>query len=135
MNILGIDYGEKKIGIAFADSSLADPLMVIKYQTLDYLIEKLKKIIKEKNIKKAVLGVSEGKMAKNTLKFGNTLKEKLGIEIEYEDETLSSQEAQSLARLANLHRAKRKELEDAFAATIILQNYLDKIISRKKSSN
>lgn len=117
--ILGIDYGRSKIGLCIADGPLAEPFKVIRYSNRQSLIEEIKKIIEKENIEKVVVGVSEGKMAEESRSFAEEFK------AETFDETLTSQDAQSLSIQAGINRKKRHEMEDAFAATIMLQNYLD----------
>lgn len=121
MKILGIDYGRKKIGLAIADGSLSEPLRVIRYSDTRILSEKLKKIIKENKIEKIVVGISEGEMGEESKRFA----EKIGAETF--DETLSTHNAQELSKEAKVGRKKRKELEDAYAAAVMLQSYLDKL--------
>lgn len=125
--ILGIDYGKKKIGLAISDlvSKLADPLEVIKFDLQEDAIEKIEKIVSEIGVKKIVLGISEGKTAKETKVFGDILQKKLNLPIIYFDETLSTQLAQQMSINAGIKRKKRKDMEDAFAAALILQSYLD----------
>ncbi len=125
MRILGIDYGRKKIGLAFADSKLADPLAVVHGETTEELIQELKKIILENQVEKIVVGISENEMGEESKRFSLSLKEKLKIPVETFDETLTTQEAQKLAIEAGIKRQKRKELEDAYAAALMLQSYLD----------
>lgn len=125
MNILGIDYGRKKIGLALAVTELAEPLQVIRYKDIGILSEKIKGIIKREKIAKIVIGISEGEMAKETKAFAKKLSQKISLPIVYFDETLSTYEAKKLAREANLSREKQRDFEDAFAATIMLQSYLD----------
>ncbi|MCJ7805358.1 Holliday junction resolvase RuvX [Patescibacteria group bacterium] len=125
MRILGIDYGRKKIGLAFADSKLADPLAVVHGETTEELIEDLKKIIIKNQVEKIVVGISENEMGEESKRFSLSLKEKLKIPVETFDETLTTQEAQKLAIEAGIKRQKRKELEDAYAAALMLQSYLD----------
>lgn len=117
--ILGIDYGRRKIGIAFAEGSLAQPLRVIKVESFDDAVEKIGVLIKKENPGKIVVGVSEGEMGKESEKFAK----KIGA-ITF-DETLTSQYAQILSREAGVPQKKRREMEDAYAAAIMLQNYLD----------
>ena len=119
MKTLGIDYGRKKIGLAIADGSLSEPLRVIRYKDIKILGEKLKKIIKENNIEKVVVGISEGEMGEESKKFAER------INAETFDETLSTHMAQELSKEGKVGREKRKSLEDAFAASVMLQNYLD----------
>ncbi len=124
--LLGIDYGEKKIGIALGAMTLADPLAVIQYQSNEYLLKKLKEIIDENKIEKIIIGLSEGEMANKTKEFGKLLEKEFNLPIIYEDETLSSEDAIDMSIGAGMRRKKRKEMEDAFAAAIMLQNFLDK---------
>lgn len=125
MLILGIDYGRKKIGLATADGLLAEPLKTLRYQDIKILSGVLREITEKLKVKKIVVGISEGKMAKETKAFGERIEAKLGIPVVYQDETLTTQEAHELAIKAGIKRKKRRELEDAYSATLILQAYLD----------
>jgi putative Holliday junction resolvase len=125
MSILGVDYGKKKIGLAIATSTLAEPHKVIKVKSLKDAVKKVEKVIKVERAEMVVVGISEGKMAKETKEFAEKLKELVKIPIVFQDETLSTQESQRLSIEANISRKKRHELEDAYAAALILQNYLD----------
>lgn len=121
MKILGIDYGRSKVGLAIAETPLAQPMGVIRYTTPGELQVKIKRIIEENDIEKIIVGVSEGEMAKESKEFAKI------IGAETFDETLTSHEAQRLSMEAGIKRKKRHEMEDAFAATIMLQNYLDSL--------
>ena len=125
MKILGIDYGLAKVGISLAVSPLAEPIKVIRYKEKDDLWEELKKMIDEYEIETVVVGVSENQMEKESKDFSKTLKEKFKIKVETYDETLSSYEAQQMAIAGGIPQKKRHEMEDAYAATIMLQNYVD----------
>lgn len=119
MKILGIDYGRSKIGLSTSDGPLAEPLKVIRFNNNESIVEEIKKIIEKENIEKVVVGVSEGEMAEESKLFAKE------FNAETFDETLSTQDAQFLSREAGIGRKKRREMEDAYAATIMLQNYLD----------
>lgn len=125
--ILGIDYGRQKIGLAIADldSKLAEPLKVLPNESKEKTALRLKKIAEENSVSKIIIGVSEGEMAQETKKFGEGLGRELGLDVFYQDETLSTQEAQKSAIDAGIGRSRRKKMEDAFAAAIMLQSYLD----------
>lgn len=125
MKILSIDYGQRKIGIAFADTIIAEPYCVLKYQSEDIVIEKILEIIKSLNIEKVIVGVSEGISAENSKAFGKKLLAKKNIDLEFVDETLTTKEAQDYSIEAGIRRSKRRQLEDAYAATIMLQWYLE----------
>jgi putative Holliday junction resolvase len=125
MNILCIDYGERKIGVALATGPLADPYLVIRYQEIDELLIKLQKIIETERITQLVVGVSERDIANKSKEFGETLSAKLHLPIDYIDETLTSFDARERAIAAGIGRKKRHQNEDAYAAAIMLQSYLD----------
>lgn len=119
MKILGIDYGRAKIGIAIAVGLLAEPWKVFKVNSFEDAVKKVKSVFTETSADKIVVGVSEGEMGEESKRFA----ESLGAETF--DETLTSQDAQRLSIEAGLPRKKRQGMEDAFAASIMLQNYLD----------
>jgi len=123
--VLGIDYGRKKIGLAVAEGPLAEPYEILRYQDIKILVKNIRKIVETLKIEKVVIGISEGKMAEETKNFGKRLEEKIGIPVFFQDETLTTQEAQRLAISAGIKRKKRRALEDAYSAALILQSYLD----------
>lgn len=125
MRILGIDYGRVKIGVSLAISPLAEPLMVIRYKDLQELFEELKNIISEHEIELIVVGVSENEMEKESKEFSEKLKTEFNLKVETYDETLSSWEAGQMAIAGGVSQKKRHEMEDAYAATIMLQNFID----------
>jgi len=126
MNILAIDYGDKKIGLALATSKIPQPYGVLLNRSKQYVVDKISRVIKKENIQKLLIGVSEGESKQKAQNFGNQLKESLDTEIEYIDETLSTYESQKLAINAGIKRKKRKNLKDAYAACYMLQLYLDR---------
>jgi len=119
MKTLGIDYGRSKIGVAIGIGSFAEPLKVIHADSFSDAIQKLEKEIETEKPDKIIVGISEGEMAEESKKFA----EKLGA-VTF-DETLTSKDAQKLSIEAGINRTKRHQMEDAYAASIILQNYLD----------
>lgn len=119
MKYLGIDYGRSKIGLAMSDGKLAEPYQVIRYKDYDKMIAHINRIIEKQKIEKIVVGVSEGEMGEESKKFAEIFK------AETHDETLSSHDAIEMSIASHMGRKKRKEMEDAFAASIMLQNYID----------
>lgn len=126
MRRIGIDYGEKKTGVAYSEGKLAEPLAVVRHESERELIEKLKVIITKEEIGEIVVGVSEGMMGKKQRKFGERLAREIGLVVVFEDETLTTEEAQRLSIEAGIKRKKRRKLEDAYAATLILQRWIDR---------
>ena len=125
MKILGIDYGEKKVGLAISESILAEPYKVIRCRG-EEIFGKIKKVIEDEGIELIVVGLSEGATAERTKIFTDKLKDFTQIPINFSDETLSTKISQDLALKSGINRKKRKEMEDAFAAAVMLQNYIDK---------
>lgn len=137
MRYLAIDYGSKRIGLAYCDQSetLCSPIKVI---PSGEAIAQILKLIEEYDIEAVVVGLpvnmdgTEGGQARETKKFTEFLREKIGeIPICFQDERLSSFDAQQ--RLANkgLTNKKNKQKLDAVAAASILEDYLE----HKKSDN
>ena len=119
MKILGIDYGRKKIGLAVSEGILAEPWKVIKVNNFEEAVIKVLQVLQVLQVNKVIVGVSENKMAEESKKFAKR------IGAETFDETLSTHEAQRVSIEAGVSRKKRHEMEDAYAASIMLQNYLD----------
>lgn len=122
MKILGIDYGRAKIGLAISEAGLAEPWKVVWVGSME---EAVRKVVQVVQVEQVVVGVSEGKMGEEQERFAKTLAERLIIPVETWDETLSTQEAQSRSIAAGVPKKKRRILEDAFAAAVMLQSYLD----------
>lgn len=126
MRILGIDYGLKKVGLAISDGLLAEPLAVLKVKDINEAVAKIEQILQVQQVESIVIGLSENKSAKLTQEFGKKLRQLVNIPIVFQDETLSTHEAQILSIESGIKRKKRREMEDAYAAAIILQSYLDR---------
>jgi putative holliday junction resolvase len=125
MNYLGIDYGRKKIGVAFSAGLLAEPYLVIRYENPEILYAKFGEIIKTLEVECLVVGVSEGDMGQESMNFGKNISEKLSIQVVFQDETLSTKDANRMSIESGKKQKKRREMEDAYAATVMLQSYLD----------
>ncbi len=127
--ILGIDYGRVKIGLSLGEGLFASPYKVLKVSSWDETIKKLEDEINQEKIEKVVVGISEGDMSKEQLEFVSAFSKVINIPVITWDEGLSTQDAQLMAREAGMSRVKLKRLEDAFAATIMLQSWIDSNIS------
>jgi len=122
MKILGIDYGRKKIGLALLEETIATPWKVLHVKDFGDALEKVKSACAEASADKVVVGISEGEMGEESKKFAER------INAETFDETLSTHRAQELSREAKVARKKRRNLEDAYAAAVMLQSYLDNYV-------
>lgn len=132
MKILGIDYGRAKVGLAIAEGGFASPLSVAKVKSWEDAVRKVEDVVTVENVENVVVGVAEGKMAKEQEKFAQTLAIALSVPVDIQDETLSTQDAQEMAISGGVPQKKRRKLEDAYAATIMLQSWLDKKMTGNK---
>lgn len=136
MIILGIDHGKRKIGIALSErESLARPEMVLKVFSEKDAVEKVARQIEKIKPDEVVVGLSEGIMKKIQKNFCLKLQGATSVPIKFWDETLSTYDAQVLAREAGMSKTKRKKREDAFAAAIMLQSYIDTVYAKTKTKN
>ena len=132
--LVGLDLGEKTIGIAVSDKSLiiATPLQTISRKGIKKDLIKLSEILKEYNIGGFVIGLpisldgTENQQTSKVIKMGDEIKNYFVVPIEYFDERFSSDVIFKEMRKANLSRSKIKKKIDQQAAAYILQGYLEK---------
>ena len=130
---MGIDYGDRRIGIALTDALciISSPYEVFQNQSLQQSINHIDKLIKEFDVDEVALGLplnmdgTEGERAKLHREFGEALANFSGVKVFYVDERLTSAEAEELLIASGVRREKRKELIDKISAQIILQTYLN----------
>lgn len=127
MSLLCVDYGKAKIGLAFSAGKIAEPFGVIRYEGIDSLLLKVKKIAEKENVEKLIVGISEGESGEEAKNFGKMLSSYLLLPVYFVDETLSTFDAQTLSIESGMKKKKRKQMEDAYAAALILQKYLDNL--------
>ena len=125
MRYLGIDFGLKHIGLAVNFGFLAEPLSQFSYQTISQALEKIDKICSREAIEQLVVGISENKMAEITKEFGETLSKTIKLPVIFQDETLTSKEAENNLIDSGISRKKRAAKGHQAAAALILQDFLD----------
>lgn len=135
MRSLGIDFGDKRIGVAVSDplGMIAQGIAMIgKGETFEHDIRELKKIIKKYDgVDEIIVGLPRklsgeiGFQAEKVLTFVEALKQEFKINIVTWDERLTTAEAERGLIAAGLSREKRKKVIDKSAAAVILQSYLD----------
>ena len=131
---LGIDFGEKRVGLALSDRSnlIASPYKTLQYISENDLISEIKKIVIDKEIEVFVIGLplnmkgEDSDQTKKVRRFKNLLSI-LELPIVYEDERFSSIIAKNSLVLQNVKTGHNKSEIDRTAAAIILQQYLDRI--------
>lgn len=131
MAVLGIDYGERRIGVAIAHGSLAVPLTVIESAGEDADMERISSMAGEYGVDRIVVGLprsldgSAGEQAGRAIAFAEALSKRTDITVDTCDERLSTVSADRMLREAGTKQSKKRANRDAVAAAIILQTYID----------
>lgn len=132
MRVLGIDYGDRRIGLAISDGEekLASRFLTIGNKSLKKSIETIKNIIIKENVEKIIVGLPiglkmESEQTLKTKKFINYLGKEINIPIEEINEVFTSKMAEENLLNAGVKREETKDIIDQEAARIILQDYLD----------
>ncbi len=133
--LLGLDPGEKNVGVAICDPGLAvaTSYATLKRGKLAAMVTELRAIVAAENIGGLVVGLprnmdgSEGPKAQSARAFGRSLEQALGLPIALWDERLSTAAVTRTLIDADASRKKRTEVVDKMAAAYILQGALDRI--------
>lgn len=131
MRYLAIDYGLKRTGLAVcdADETLASPLVVLTGQ--GGLIEKIRQAVADQAVDAIVFGLplnmdgTEGDQAKRVRDFAAELIKQIELPLFFQDERLSSFDAEKKLAALGITRKKKKKHLDAIAAAAILQAFID----------
>lgn len=134
MVIMAVDLGKARTGIALCDKTelLASPLTQINEYNREKLLDKISDLAKEKRAELLVVGLpknmdgSEGESAKNARSFADELAEKTGLPVDMQDERGTTITAHNYLNATDTRGKKRKSVVDAVAATIILEDYLNR---------
>lgn len=137
MRILGLDYGSKTVGVALSDATclIAQPLETIERKQENKLRQtyaRIEALVVEHDVDKIVLGLpkmmnnTEGPRVQATREFAENLERRTGLPIIFEDERLTTVEANRILEETGVCVSGRKEHIDKMAAAIILQSYLDR---------
>ena len=130
---LGLDVGDMRIGLALSDPEgiLASPLTIIERTTDEQALEAIVDIVRQNQVGQIIVGLprrmdgSLGGQAEKTTDFARRLGCCTGVPLEFRDERLTTVSARRLQRAADIKKAKRREHDDAMAAALILQGYLE----------
>lgn len=134
MVIISVDLGKARTGLAICDKTgfLASPLMVIEEKSPAQILSKVCKVITDNKAELVVVGLpknmdgSEGESAKNAREFAKNVTENTGIKTVMQDERGTTITAHGYLSQRDVRGKKRKATVDQVAASIILQDYLDK---------
>jgi len=136
MRVMGLDYGDKTVGVAISDELLitAQPIETVERERTNKLrktYQRIEALIAEYEVEKIVLGRplnmngTEGNRVELTEAFAEELSRRTGLEIIWMDERLTTVEANRILEETGVAHSARKEHIDKMAAAIILQTYLD----------
>lgn len=133
MRTLGLDVGNKKIGMSLSDSgrSIAQALKVYRRSTLEKDLKELKHVAEENSVEEIVIGLPKdlsgaiGKKATEVMAFAEAIQKYTSIHIVFWDERFTTNEANRIFEMAQVSHKKRKPFIDMMASQIILQGYLD----------
>jgi putative Holliday junction resolvase len=131
--ILAVDPGEKNIGIAISDSEakLARPLQVIKHLSLRLDIAQIVALAEENSVQQIIIGFPTGgegeliRQSRHSLRMAEEVKVQTTISVLTWNEDESTQQARQNLLQMRIGREKRGGHQDALAAAVILQAYLD----------
>lgn len=132
---MGLDVGMKTIGVAISDplGITAQPIETIKIdeEMNDFGFERLSALITENKPVKVIIGLpkhmnnDEGVRALASRDFGEKFTQKFNLPVEFQDERLTTVQAEKVLISSGTRRENRKKHIDKLAAVLILQNYLD----------
>ena len=137
MRLLGLDVGSKTVGVAESDplgwTAQAVEIIPIDEEAGEFGLDRVAELVKSRQIAGFVIGLpknmnnTEGPRVEASHHYSELLAEKFGLPIDFQDERLTTVEAhRMLVEQADISRRKQKKVIDELAATLILQNYLDR---------
>lgn len=133
MRIMGLDYGDRKIGVAVSDMFgwTAQGLEVVERRRDGAEMQRIADLVREQEVEEIVVGLpknmngSIGPRGKICIAFADQLRDMLNLPVHLWDERLTTVSAERTLLEADVSRKKRRQVVDKMAASLILQNYLD----------
>ncbi len=132
MRLLGIDYGDARVGIALSDPFgwTATPLPCLSGKNKKELLRQIDRLVREHGVEKIVLGFPKnmngtvGPRGEMSRQLAEQLRELTGLEVVLWDERLTTVSAAQIMNQTNVRGQKRKQQIDSLSAVLILENYL-----------
>ncbi|GIO55799.1 Holliday junction resolvase RuvX [Paenibacillus cellulositrophicus] len=133
MRIMGLDYGDRKIGVAVSDMFgwTAQGLEVVERRRDGAEMQRIADLVREQEVEEIVVGLpknmngSIGPRGEICIAFADQLRDMLNLPVHLWDERLTTVSAERTLLEADVSRKKRRQVVDKMAASLILQNYLD----------
>lgn len=133
MRTMGLDYGERRIGVAISDAFgwTAQGSEVIDKKLVKDELGRIEELVKLHEVDNLIVGLPKnmngtiGPSGENCIAFAERLRQKLGLPVQLWDERLTTVAAERTLLEADVSRSKRKQVIDKMAAAILLQSYLD----------
>ncbi|WP_203649474.1 Holliday junction resolvase RuvX [Secundilactobacillus yichangensis] len=137
MRLMGLDVGSRTVGVSVSDmlgwTAQGVEIIRINEDEKQFGIDRVKELVKKYEVTGFVLGLPKnmnntlGPRAQASQDYGELLKATFDLPVDFEDERLTTVEAERmLVEEADTSRKKRKKVIDKLAASLILQNYLDR---------
>ena len=133
MRILGLDVGERRIGVALSDALglTAQGLTVLERRTPPTDLEVICALAERHGVEAIVVGLpltlrgERGPQAQRTMAFAAALRRRVSVPVEFVDERLTTVQGERALLATGASRRKRKQVIDRVAAQLILQQFLD----------
>ena len=133
MTVLGIDYGDRKIGLALSDrlGITAQPLISYRRKTEKEDEVYFKRLVSENEITEIIIGLplrmdgSFGTMAEKTQEFAGWLEKIVKVPVQFWDERLTTKQTNKILSQQKIDGKAKKDIEDQISAVIILSAYLE----------
>ena len=133
MRIMGLDYGDRKIGVAVSDMFgwTAQGLEVVERRRDGAEMQRIADLVREQEVEEIVVGLpknmngSIGPRGEICIAFADQLRDMLNLPVHLWDERLTTVSAERTLLEADVSRKKRRQVVDKMAASLILQNYWD----------
>lgn len=131
--LLGLDYGERTIGVAVSDAMgwTAQGVETIRRSSKEKDFARLQELIQQFGVEEFVVGLPKnmngtiGPRAESCQAFASELSERTALPVNLWDERLTTMAAEKMLIAADVSRQKRKQVIDKIAAVLILQGYMD----------
>ena len=133
MTFLGLDIGERRIGVAVGSSDvyIASPIAVIQRETVEIDARRVSSLAEDYQAERVIIGLpreldgSIGRQAQSVMDYAGRLQTLVGLPFEYQDERYSTSAALALQKQMGVSQKQGRRSIDAAAAAIILQDFFD----------